>query len=345
MALPPKHSSSPSSSRAKARRERFALTRTLSEQQYWGYGGLCDLPSPTIGPGPSSPPGLLLLQGPPTSNVSPLALFNSTGPRARVFQTASSTTSNKLLWRTQHRSPAAKPVRAQTRMRQWSRTLPHNSLPFPFLFFQLWREEPQGPPQPAGTTTKPNLLLRLVSRPWKSFDWGDVSRWRNPPWTPFLSPQEVRGRGKRPSPPSRLDLFQLQTQRREVGGVGGACETCSKERGEQAKSSTLPALDSRHLFALRNAEKRRRFFAKKQNNSAPDRFSSWGLEGGFTQNVLTTTSRWLVALMVHDRLRLILFSLCPLFSVSPSRLYLRGGSRGAAREETRRKQEQSLYLC
>ncbi|CAL8071827.1 unnamed protein product [Orchesella dallaii] len=58
----------------------------------------------------------------------------------------------------------------------------------------------------------------------------------------------------------------------------------------RGKSSTLPTIDSKHIVAIRSAEKRRRFFAKKQTNSAPDTFDSHTFLTA-TQGVLHTTRR------------------------------------------------------
>jgi len=55
------------------------------------------------------------------------------------------------------------------------------------------------------------------------------------------------------------------------------------------KSSTLPNIDSKNIVAIRTAEKRRRFFAKKQTNSAPDTYEAATLFNA-TQGVINTTS-------------------------------------------------------
>lgn len=57
----------------------------------------------------------------------------------------------------------------------------------------------------------------------------------------------------------------------------------------RGKSSTLPTIDSGHIAAIRNAEKRRRFFARKQTNSAPDSFEASSFFNVTTHGVIDTT--------------------------------------------------------
>ena len=60
----------------------------------------------------------------------------------------------------------------------------------------------------------------------------------------------------------------------------------------RGKSSRLPTIDSKHITAIRNAEKRRRFFARKQTNSAPDSFEASSFFNVTTHGVINTTREY-----------------------------------------------------
>lgn len=86
--------------------------------------------------------------------------------------------------------------------------------------------------------------------------------------------------------------IQLQKQQQHpCGSCNSRTTTISSdiEHGRE-KSSTLPTIDTKHISAIRNAEKRRRFFARKQTNSAPDSFEASTFLHA-THGVINTTSK------------------------------------------------------
>lgn len=103
--------------------------------------------------------------------------------------------------------------------------------------------------------------------------------------------------GDTPTPNSSMSIRPATSAKDSLAATVTSAAAAAVAEG-RGKSSTLPTIDSKHIVAIRSAEKRRRFFAKKQTNSAPDTFDSHTFLNA-TQGVLHTTSEFVSYLHNH----------------------------------------------